>query len=85
MENMDVGAGNPDRSGSGRDGRNTYRSMVMNLKEIEKAYYLLSMHHSETMLENASLRRQIKDLSGNWRKQFVYWVKIKLGVVKWYE
>lgn len=29
MENVDVGSGNPDRRGSSRDGRNTYRSAVM--------------------------------------------------------
>jgi uncharacterized protein with PIN domain len=61
VENVDVGARDSGRIGSSRDGWNTYRSMVMNLEEIEKAYYLLSMHHSETMLENASLMSEPKE------------------------
>ena len=36
MENVDVGAGDSDRRGSRRDGRNTYRSMVMKYKVTER-------------------------------------------------
>ena len=36
MENVDVGARDSGRSGSRRDGRNTYRSMVMNDKELKE-------------------------------------------------
>ena len=36
VENVDVGSGNPDRCGSGRDGRHTYRSMVMSDKELKE-------------------------------------------------
>jgi len=35
MENVDVGARDSGRSGSSRDGRNTYRSMVM-IKELKE-------------------------------------------------
>jgi hypothetical protein len=37
MENVDVGSGDSGRSGSSRDGRNTYRSMVMIKEEIRFA------------------------------------------------
>ena len=57
----------------------------MNLDEIEKAYNRLSMIHSETMLENIELRKQLKSMSERWPQAFIYWVKIKLGIVKWWE
>jgi len=55
---------------------------MIDLEQVEKAYNRLSMLHSETMLENIELRRHIKHLSGDWFRQFKYWARVKLGLVK---
>lgn len=55
---------------------------MIDLEQIEKAYNRLSMLHSETMLDNVRLREQIKHLSGDWFRQFKYWLRVKLGLVK---
>ena len=62
-------------------------------EDIIKAYEMLSMLHSETMLDNIELREQIKrnqnayakvidDISGNWFAQLKYVIKTKLGLNK---
>ena len=62
-------------------------------EDIIKAYEMLSMLHSETMLDNIGLREQLKisqkayqkvidDISGNWFAQLVYTIKMKLGLNK---
>jgi hypothetical protein len=35
----------------------------MTQEEIEKAWKLMSMHNSELLLENAQLRKQLKNIS----------------------
>ena len=54
----------------------------MDMEEAEKAYLRLSMIHSETMLDNAVLRRQLATMSGSWRRQLMYSIKRKLGIIK---
>ena len=53
--------------------------------EIERAYNTLSMLHSETLLENRRLQREIDRLAGSWHKACWYWVRKKLGVIKEWE
>jgi hypothetical protein len=54
----------------------------MRLEEVEEAYLRLSMLHSETMLDNVQLRRQLATMSGDWRRQLMYNIKLKLGIIK---
>ena len=54
----------------------------MDMEEVERAYLRLSMIHSETMLDNAVLRRQLATMSGDWRRQLMYSIKLKLGIIK---
>lgn len=58
---------------------------MITLKEAEEAYNRLSMIHSETMLENIELRKQLERMSHSWKAQFVFWLKVKLGLIRWYE
>ena len=55
---------------------------MITLKEAEEAYLRLSMIHSETMLDNAVLRNQLAMMSGDWRRQLMYNIKLKLGFIK---
>lgn len=57
----------------------------MDDKQVEDAYNRLAFLHAETMQDNAFLREQLEAMAGNWRRQLVAWVKLKLGITKWYE
>jgi hypothetical protein len=48
-----------------------------NMDMVELAYNKLSMIHSETMLDNVTLREQVKALQG--RITFIGWLKYKFG------
>ena len=48
-----------------------------NMDMVELAYNKLSMMHSETMLDNVTLREQVKALQG--RITFIGWLKYKFG------
>lgn len=51
----------------------------MTIEEMEKAYNLLSLMHSETMLDNVRLREEIRRLENDWwraltrRVRRVFW------------
>lgn len=53
-------------------------------KEVEAAYNRLAFLHTETMQENVFLRGQLEAIAGNWKKQLVLWLKLKVGIKKWY-
>jgi cell division septum initiation protein DivIVA len=55
------------------------------LEQVEQAYERLSMIHSETLLENARLRKEIDRLSGSWWSALKHKIKRKFSNKQWYE
>lgn len=47
-----------------------------------KAYNLVSSLHSEALLENARLQKQLDRIASHWYLALAYHVKRKLGLIK---
>jgi hypothetical protein len=58
---------------------------LLNLTDIEhvtKAYNLVAALHTEAVLENARLQKQLDRIASRWYLALAYSIKRKLGLIK---
>ena len=53
------------------------------LEHVIKAYNLVAALHTEAQAENARLQKQLDRISSRWYLALAYWIKRKLGLIKY--
>lgn len=61
----------------------TLQSALEEIEHITRAYNLVSALHTEAQLENMRLQQQLDRMAGNWSVALGYWIKRKLGLIKY--
>jgi butyrate kinase len=52
------------------------------IEHVTKAYNLVSALHTEALLENARLQKQLDRIASKWYLALAYHIKRKLGLIK---
>lgn len=55
---------------------------LTDIEHVTKAYNLVSALHTEALLENARLQKQLDRISSRWYLALAYSIKRKLGLIK---
>jgi hypothetical protein len=52
------------------------------IEHVTKAYNLVSALHTEALVENARLQKQLDRIASKWYLALAYYIKRKLGFIK---